>query len=24
MIDITDEQMARVRDLCAEYGVVKL
>ena len=24
MIDITDEQMARVRELCAEYGVVKL
>ncbi len=24
MIDITDEQMARVRELCAEHGVVKL
>ncbi len=24
MIEITDEQMARVRELCAEYGVVKL
>jgi len=24
MIEITDEQMARVRELCDEYGVVKL
>lgn len=24
MIDVTDEQMVRVRELCAEYGVVKL
>lgn len=24
MIEITDEQMARVRELCAEFGVVKL
>lgn len=24
MIDITDEQMARLRALCDEYGVVKL
>ena len=24
MIDITDEQMCRVRELCAEYGVVKI
>ena len=24
MIQITDEQMGRVRELCAEYGVVKL
>jgi len=24
MIEITDEQMARLRELCDEYGVVKL
>lgn len=24
MIEITDNQMAKVRELCAEYGVVKL
>ena len=24
MIDITDEQMARLRELCDEYGVIKL